>query len=65
MNSAIAFNQGSDTRLAGQPSSSNPYPSHAIEYQYWSRGWHHCDRNWASDIAGTGKPYRLLPLVVR
>lgn len=43
--SDVAFNQGSDARLAGESRLSNPY-SHEFLMQEWERGWNDVDRFW-------------------
>ncbi len=48
-NSAHAYNEGSDARLAGIPVRKNPYPSAQRDAQsYWRMGWYCVDEQWAS-----------------
>ena len=52
LESARAFNRGSDARLAGRPLSANPYPAtpeDGRQWQNWRYGWQHADASWGLD----------------
>jgi hypothetical protein len=57
---AIAFNQGSDARLRGQPMTANPFSSGYPEWRYWLMGWQDVDEHWGND---TNRTIQRLPLV--
>jgi ribosome modulation factor len=44
----IAFNRGSDARLAGRSTRANPYADAALGRQ-WLEGWHNVDWGWGRD----------------
>lgn len=45
-----AFNEGCDARLAGKPTSVNPYSIHFLERRFWLRGWRDVDKNWGKSL---------------
>ena len=58
---ALAFNLGSDARLAGQRISSNPYDSvFSAEFVAWRDGWRSVHREWGTLAAW---PVKVLPPV--
>jgi ribosome modulation factor len=46
---ALAFNRGSDARLAGLPPSACPYGLGEQGYLLWVQGWRDVDRFWGED----------------
>ena len=58
---SLAFNAGSDARLAGRPSTANPYVEDGLR-DAWLKGWQHCEHFWGADAKRTA---RELPEIVR
>lgn len=47
---ARAFNRGADSRLNGEPLSSNPYTGRDGElHAQWRKGWKHANLQWGID----------------
>lgn len=60
----VAFNQGSDARLAGLPVKVNPF-DHSTEWSVnraWREGWQHVHKEWGAGVRGRW-PFRVLPSV--
>ncbi len=60
----VAFNRGSDDRIAGLSLSACPYDAtlQDNECTSWRRGWRNANRWWADDVGGRW-PVRELPEV--
>ena len=60
---ALAFNAGSDARLAGRSINANPHDSvtDASVYAAWRRGYIHVNTSWG---LGAKWPVRPLPAIV-
>ena len=59
---AVAFNRGSDARLAGQPQTMNPYLGvDDKRYRRWLEGWEHMDSFWGHDAQWPVRPLPVLP----
>lgn len=60
---AMAFGEGSDSRIAGRPLTANPYGSLREQngYHGWRLGWLSAEKEWAVQARW---PHRLLPLVL-
>jgi hypothetical protein len=56
VDSALAFNQGSDARLAGLPRIENPYLHDSNGWRYWRMGWQDVDRHWCESVHATYTP---------
>jgi hypothetical protein len=54
--SAVAFNAGSDARLAGLPLTLNPYYWQSHMAAAWREGWHDVNGNWGHDAGDAVRP---------
>lgn len=60
---AVAFNAGSDARLAGAPPGINPYQRSHQQYEHdaWDAGYRDVDKFWGVDAKW---PVKRLPVVL-
>lgn len=56
----LAFNQGSDARLAGKPLYTTPFDFENPCYDWWEMGWKEVDKYWGIESLG---PVSKLPEV--